>query len=381
MKAKKKKQLKAQFIKESPLFQLKKETRSLIKKGENPYFLALDCLYHRYHYTHFDKSDKELIEFLEMYLLDYLDPDSFPIRDEQLIHDMGYYQQLLETYYLFKHDPAAFKKSLEWFEDVFEDQLETIKQWPDQFVVSLFAVKREEQDYYFIDVRNEKKYLIQNINAQNLKSLAVRKLQVAALIVPTGESYISTPPIICAPDQIILELMKKATDEEAPMELISWYSASIHVQLMVDNDFEEFDGMDDMEKAFDWEAAENENPPFYSAMKEPGETSEELALRMLAQDKTLDEFIHKKQMVDFITQVIDKYPQMFFARSNAFSLTEAVRDIFTDEEVDDDQFEIYSNFASLFWHSFLMENMPEEIKKIEKYQVSKDYWFEQYMSQ
>ncbi|MBO1304894.1 hypothetical protein JZO70_01875 [Enterococcus sp. 669A] len=383
MKAKKKKQLKAQFIKESPLFQLKKETRSLIKKGENPYFLALDCLYHRYHYTHFGKSDKQLMEFMERYLLDFLDPASYPIREEQLLHEMAYYQQLLETYYLFKNDSDAFQKSIEWTEDIFADQLETIKQWPERFVLSVFAVKKEDQGFYFIDVRNQKKYLIQNVHVQNLKRLAARKLQVLALIVPIGENYISTPPMICEPDQIILEVFKKASDEKAPLDIIQWYTGTIHDQLIEDNDFEEFDRLaelDAMSEGPDWEAIESENPPFYSAMKEPGETSESLARRMLAQDKTLDEFIYKEQMLAFLVQIIDRYPQMFFARSNAFSITEALRDVFTDEDIDDEQFEIYSNFASLFWHSFLEENMPEEIKKIEKYQVSKDYWFEQFMS-
>lgn len=385
MKAKKKKQLKAQFLKESPLFQLKKETKTLLKNGENPYFLALDCLYHRYHITHFDKSDEQLMKFLERHLLELIEPVNYHVGQEQLLHDMGKYQHLLETYHLLKYDPLAFNQSIEWFQGLFTEQLETIKKWPDQFILSFFSVIKEDNQFYFVNERDQQKYLIKNFKALNLKSLAARKLRVLALIVPIGEDYISTPPIISEPDQIILSVLRKASPEEAAEEAILWYTSSLHDQIGEDVDevFERINQQFDEElgENADWnDEADKEDPPFYPAQKQALETSEGFARRLLAQDETLNEFIYREQMMAFLVQVINRFPQMFFAKSNAFSLLEALRDIFTDEEVDDEQFEMYSNFASIFWYGFLRENMMDAIKEIEPYQVSKDYWFEQFMS-
>lgn len=385
MKAKKKKQLKAQFLKESPLFKLKKETKALLKNGENPYFLALDCLYHRYHITHFDKSNEQLMNFLERYLLELIEPVNYHVGQEQLLHDMGKYQHLLETYYLLKNDPSAFKQSVEWLQELFTDQIETIKQWPDQFILSIFSVIKENNAFYFVNERDQQKYLIKNFKALNLKSLAARKLRVIALIVPIGEDYISTPPIISDPDQVILASLRKTSAEEAAEDTILWYTSFLHDQIGEDMDevFERLDKKfsEELGDTAGWDdEADKEDPPFYPAQRQALETPEGFARRLLAQDETLNEFIYREQMMTFLVQIINRFPQMFFAKSNAFSLLEALRDIFTDEEVDDEQFEMYSNFASLFWYGFLRENMADEIKEIEPYQVSKDYWFEQFMS-
>ncbi|MEO1771182.1 hypothetical protein [Candidatus Enterococcus ferrettii] len=385
MKAKKKKQLKAQFLKESPLFHLKKETKTLIKKGENPYFLALDCLYHRYHITHFDKSDEQLMNFLERYLLELIEPVNYHVGQEQLLHDMGKYQHLLETYHLLKYDPSAFKQSMDWFQELFSDQLETIRQWPKQFILSFFSVIKEDDTFYFMDERDQQKYLIKNFKTLNLKGLAAKQLRVLALIVPIGENYISTPPIVSEPDQIILGALRKESAEEAAKDSILWYTSFLHDQIGEDIDdvFERLEQNlgEELGEHPDWvEEADKEDPPFYPAQKQPLETPEGFARRLLAQDETLNEFIYSEQMTAFLAQVIERFPQMFFAKSNAFSLLEAVRDIFTDEEVDDEQFEMYSNFASIFWYGFLRENMSDEIKNIEQYQVSKDYWYEKFVS-
>ncbi|MGM0213393.1 hypothetical protein [Enterococcus sp. AZ109] len=361
----KKKQMETQFMKKPSLLELKKD--------DAPYMLTLEHLYKQYHFTHSNESNEQVIHFLDTYLFDYLDSVVYPIEQEQLIHDMSTYQQLLETFFLLKNDTNTFQQCINYLKDIVEDRLEIITHWPTQFILSIFTLRKKGQDFYFVDIRNKQEYRIENIQSQKLNSISLRNMKVLALIVPINEIYISTPPIVCEPDQLIQKVFINSPDDKAPIDIIQWYSGTIQDCLLKDVAFDE---MIELEK----DARDDALPAFYSAKKKGTETSEEFARRIVAQDETLNEFVHKEQLIKFLIQVIEKFPQMFFDRSNAFSLTEALRDIFTDEEIDDEQFAAYSNFASLFWYGFLQENMSKDVKTIEKYKVSKDYWFDQFSS-
>ncbi len=116
--------------------------------------------------------------------------------------------------------------------------------------------------------------------------------------------------------------------------------------------------------------------PFYATKQKSLEKSSAFAKRLLDNSPALTEFQYREQAEKLLTATIDRFPELFLKKGNAFPLYEALQHLFTDLPADYENDKDLTDDTAHFWYLFLREHFPKETTAMKRRKISMDYWLD-----
>lgn len=348
---------------------LKQELTEKINQGEHPFKVALYASKEILLATVTTKkyqTDEEASDF--HYFL--YSTTKIPLSPEfDTKGELEDFFDLMLLYYLFIEHldfTRDFPDTVSWVPALTRSQRKIMLTWPDKYVLSLFEIIQQEERLVYKDLNTRKLYVIDTaVSDIHLTIDESKKDTVMALIVPIGETYLSTPPLYYAMDDVALadakwieiykEIGFQANDYYCDDLLRSYYK---YYQLNKNR-----------EKDQQSTKIELEDPAFYPANRVLKETDQAMAQRLLRQHVFFRKFDYFKQAEKLLTKVIRTFPQLFHPYANANDLMEALRLLFVGEEFTADDLRDSSDEVVIFWYSLICQSLPEDVKALKNYIV------------
>lgn len=276
---------------------------------------------------------------------------------DPLDEDGGAFQLVATLYYLLSKNREAFKRGAIWLTRLSEKQREVVLSWPENYVFSIFDVQVNKKNVFYTDQRTGKNYRLKREDAETLRfGEGELKNKLVAILVPGEDGYLAVPPISYPVDDFTIARMNRNKDKNLYEYNVLKECANYLIQrdddAIIDGD--------------DWE----EFPHFYAAEKNPGESDQDFANRLLKQSRFFSNFKHRDQAEAFLIKVIQTFPQLFHSRANALELLEALRQLFVNEVLHDEDLIMFSNEVEIFWYSLILEHLPEDVKALKPYLFS-----------
>lgn len=343
------------YLEPQSLWEIKDELKEMLADGVDPYIVALYGITLRYTFTSSDRPDDGFMTFLEEQLVKTDNIAIAFLKNEESAALIDY-MRILSMYYIISEDYRNYRKIVNWLPGLTAKQKQVVLTWPEQMIFSVFNVRKENDSIHFQDLKDDHTYLVEIIEPEAVNEIERFNFSVMTMLLPTETNYLSAPPILCQTDTEIESAFKSAkSKKESEIALLNWYN-----NWLSEADRFHIDQLED---------------PFYPAAREEKESTRLFAKRLLSQDEELLHFEHYAQLEALMIKVIDTFPQMFFPDSNAHSLLDAMRKLFTKGSEQDEFLDL--DYLPDFWYLLIREHLPKEVKKIENWQVSEDYWYDE----
>ncbi len=274
---------------------------------------------------------------------------------------------LMLLYYLFIEHldyMQDFPDTVCWVPGLTRGQRRIMLTWPRTFILSLFEVTQQDEHFVYKDLNTRKLHIIDAAASDIHLSIDENKKDtVLALIVPIGETYLSTQPIYYQMDDVALADAKWIDLYEE-----SGYEASYdYCDDLLRSYYEDFKISKRCEENQQLTRNLSKDPDFYPANRILKETDPAMAQRLLRQHEFFRKFEHLEQAEKLLAKVISTLPQLFHPYANAYDLIEALRLLFVGEVFTADELRDSSAEAPIFWYSLICQSLPEEVKALKSY--------------
>jgi len=358
---KEKKKLLAKQTDEGQLTNLKREINTMLPLHQSPYLVFAPYIMERFELTHVEEMKPKVTQFMDNYYLDFYELDEIMYHTE-LKEAFDNYLQIVQYYYLLTttNGKKEFKKIVQWLPTE-NEQEEILMRWPDTYIISLFHPIVTEEAFYFQDLKDQAIYDVYVEDSEVINNVQENQPIFLAMLLPTDDKYVVSPLVECQNFDNLNEILNSDLPKTKwESELFFWYRENLSHALSsvastppLDEDFE---------------------PEFYSAERFANESDTDFADRLLKQDPMLEDFPYIEEVKQVLVKVIQTFPQLFIARASVFPLLDTLKLLFSNIETGSINDRYLGDSLSHFWLLLILEYLPEEVKKIEKFKVDPDFW-------
>lgn len=358
------------YQKKDPLRKLYQEGADMLAKGTEPYLVAMNLLLKRVHLL-LEKSEPNVENYFNKFKLEPMD-DLHLNGYDALDYNIGAYGMSISMMYLFSTSKgqAELKKIVDWMPP--EIDKETVLQWQENYIFSVFIPKNAGGKLNFIDFKDKKVYPTKEAyQFLDLEDDHEDDLYMMVMLVPLPDgTYLDTQGAICPLDLKLQKVLSGKLEKGVYAEKLLYYFRDFLEELMMmeRDDDEEFMGTD---------------CDYYPLERFSGESDRQFARRLLKQEDDAEAFPEPKMMEDLLVKIIQKFPQLILPRANALALVQGIIEVFVNpdpDETDKEEDELRGEDLSHFWYLLIVEYFPEEVRGIKKMMDASGFWDEENFS-
>lgn len=356
------------YQKKDPLRQLYQEGREMLTEGNDPYTLALSMMVQYLNQEQVMKNEKNIIAFLDKY-----EPNSEVVvqlaSNEALANFYQGYMLIIHMLYLLNHSKGqqVFQKAVDWLPQTKEEK-EFIRSWQSSYVFSVFAPKKKNGKFCFVDTRNGKEYLTQQAYEKVVPNHIDVSDQLYMTIVfplPKGQ-YTALPTCYCENGPALKKILNSSLDKSQLVDRL----------LLLYRDY-----LADIGEKFGADEAEDYDPEdyYYPMERLPQESDRHLAQRILDQDEELTTFPYRQVIEELMIKVFKEFSQLILPRANALPLVDGIKEIFMDAgEASPEMDALRGDELDYFWYLFIEANFPQEVQRIRHMMEKAEFHIEDY---